>query len=276
MEENNKKQKLSRVDRMPRGLTPLNDFAYDPNDLTSTDGIIFRREDIPSDVLDKTQNLSSNDIFQDGNKTFTLKRVVKDDKTEKDGLGEFCKSTVQGSIQAIAVKVVTGALVVVLCGLGINLGTSSNSTSNQPTINKSNGSTQSSENTNNNSKNNSSNKKANNSSEPNLNNSSDKETTIVSNKDKEATYNSQNGNDSNSTNTQTNTQNSQTANNNSTENNSSTNSNTNASQDTQKNSQNSQSAETDVSSQTNNNTTSDSSSQTNQSNSSSNSSDNAE
>ena len=275
MEENNKKQKLSRVDRMPRGLTPLNDFAYDPNDLTSTDGIIFRREDIPSDVLDKTQNLSSNDIFQDGNKTFTLKRVVKDDKTEKDGLGEFCKSTVQGSIQAIAVKVVTGALVVVLCGLGINLGTSSNSTSNQPTINKSNGSTQSSENTNNNSKNNSSNKKANNSSEPNLNNSSDKET-IVSNKDKEATYNSQNGNDSNSTNTQTNTQNSQTANNNSTENNSSTNSNTNASQDTQKNSQNSQSAETDVSSQTNNNTTSDSSSQTNQSNSSSNSSDNAE
>ena len=275
MKENNKKQKLSRVDRMPRGLTPLNDFAYDPNDLTSTDGIIFRREDIPSDVLDKTQNLSSNDIFQDGNKTFTLKRVVKDDKTEKDGLGEFCKSTVQGSIQAIAVKVVTGALVVVLCGLGINLGTSSNSTSNQPTINKSNGSTQSSENTNNNSKNNSSNKKANNSSEPNLNNSSDKET-IVSNKDKEATYNSQNGNDSNSTNTQTNTQNSQTANNNSTENNSSTNSNTNASQDTQKNSQNSQSAETDVSSQTNNNTTSDSSSQTNQSNSSSNSSDNAE
>lgn len=275
MEENNKKQKLSRVDRMPRGLTPLNDFAYDPNDLTSTDGIIFRREDIPSDVLDKTQNLSSNDIFQDGNKTFTLKRVVKDDKTEKDGLGEFCKSTVQGSIQAIAVKVVTGALVVVLCGLGINLGTSSNSTSNQPTINKSNGSTQSSENTNNNSKNNSSNKKANNSSEPNLNNSSDKET-IVSNKDKEATYNSQNGNDSNSTNTQTNTQNSQTANNNSTENNSSTNSNTNASQDTQKDSQNSQSAETDVSSQTNNNTTSDSSSQTNQSNSSSNSSDNAE
>ena len=275
MEENNKKQKLSRVDRMPRGLTPLNDFAYDPNDLTSTDGIIFRREDIPSDVLDKTQNLSSNDIFQDGNKTFTLKRVVKDDKTEKDGLGEFCKSTVQGSIQAIAVKVVTGALVVVLCGLGINLGTSSNSTSNQPTINKSNGSTQSSENTNNNSKNNSSNKKANNSSEPNLNNSSDKET-IVSNKDKEATYNSQNGNDSNSTNTQTNTQNSQTANNNSTENNSSTNSNTNASQDTQKDSQNSQSTETDVSSQTNNNTTSDSSSQTNQSNSSSNSSDNAE
>ena len=275
MEENNKKQKLSRVDRMPRGLTPLNDFAYDPNDLTSTDGIIFRREDIPSDVLDKTQNLSSNDIFQDGNKTFTLKRVVKDDKTEKDGLGEFCKSTVQGSIQAIAVKVVTGALVVVLCGLGINLGTSSNSTSNQPTINKSNGSTQSSENTNNNSKNNSSNKKANNSSEPNLNNSSDKET-IVSNKDKEATYNSQNGNDSNSTNTQINTQNSQTANNNSTENNSSTNSNTNASQDTQKDSQNSQSTETDVSSQTNNNTTSDSSSQTNQSNSSSNSSDNAE
>lgn len=275
MEENNKKQKLSRVDRMPRGLTPLNDFAYDPDDLTSTDGIVFRREDIPSDVLDETQNLSSNDIFQDGNKTFTLKRVVKDDKTEKDGLGEFCKSTVQGSIQAIAVKVVTGALVVVLCGLGINLGTSSNSTSNQPTINKSNGSTQSSENTNNNSKNNSSNKKANNSSEPNLNNSSDKET-IVSNKDKEATYNSQNGNDSNSTNTQTNTQNSQTANNNSTENNSSTNSNTNASQDTQKDSQNSQSAETDVSSQTNNNTTSDSSSQTNQSNSSSNSSDNAE
>ena len=275
MEENNKKQKLSRVDRMPRGLTPLNDFAYDPNDLTSTDGIVFRREDIPSDVLDKTQNLSSNDIFQDGNKTFTLKRVVKDDKTEKDGLGEFCKSTVQGSIQAIAVKVVTGALVVVLCGLGINLGTSSNSTSNQPTINKSNGSTQSSENTNNNSKNNSSNKKANNSSEPNLNNSSDKET-IVSNKDKEATYNSQNGNDSNSTNTQTNTQNSQTANNNSTENNSSTNSNKNTSQDTQKDSQNSQNTETDASSQTNNNTTSDSSSQTNQSNSSSNSSDNAE
>ena len=275
MEENNKKQKLSRVDRMPRGLTPLNDFAYDPDDLTSTGGIIFRREDIPSDVLNETQNLSSNDIIQDGNKAFTLKRVVKDEKAEKDGLGEFCKSTVQGSIQAIAVKVVTGALVVVLCGLGINLGTSSNSTSNQPTINKSNGSTQSSENTNNNSKNNSSNKKANNSSEPNLNNSSDKET-IVSNKDKEATYNSQNGNDSNSTNTQTNTQNSQTANNNSTENNSSTNSNKNTSQDTQKDSQNSQNTETDASSQTNNNTTSDSSSQTNQSNSSSNSSDNAE
>lgn len=275
MEENNKKQKLSRVDRMPRGLTPLNDFTYDPDDLTSTDGIIFRREDIPSDVLDETQNLSSNDIIQDGNKTFTLKRVVKNDKTEKDGLGEFCKSTVQGSIQAIAVKVVTGALIVVLCGLGINLGTSSNSASSQPTINKSNESTQSSGNTKNNSKNNSSEKKVNDSFGPDLNNNSDKET-IISNKDKESTSNSQNGNDSNSTNTQTNTQNSQTANNNSTENNSSTNSNTNTSQDTQKDSQNSQSTETDASSQTNNNIPSDSSSQTNQSNSSSNSNDNPE
>lgn len=268
--ENNKKQKLSRVDRRPRGLTPLNDSAYDPNDLTSSDEIIFRREDIPSDILNKDQNMPSNDIIQDGNKTFALKRVVKDNKTEKDGLGEFCKSTVQGSIQAIAVKVVTGALLVTLCGLGINLGTSTNSSNSQPTVNKSSQFSKSAEN---NGKNNTNNKKAKNSSSSDLNSSDSNKESNIPIKEKDTTSNIQNEDNS----TTTSTQSSQTSNDSSTENNESTNSNTNTSSNTTQNTQeNNQDIKTDTSSQTNSNTTTDSSSQTNQGNSNPNISDKTE
>lgn len=262
---NNKKQKLSRVDRRPRGLTPLNDSVFDPNDLTSSDEIIFRREDIPSDVLNENQATSSNNIIQDGNKTFTLKRIVKDDKTEKDGLGEFCKSTVQGSIQAIAVKVVTGALLVALCGLGINLGTSTNSSSTQPTVDKS---SQSSKSTETNGKNNTNNKKANNS----FSSDSNKESNIPI-KENDTTSNIQNEDNSNASDAQ----NSQTSNDTSIENNENANNNTNTSSNTTQNSQeNNQDIKTDTSSQTNSNTPTDSSSQTNQNNSSSNTNDNTE
>lgn len=83
------------------------------------------------DIPNKYQE--DGDIIEDHGEQFTLKRVVKEDSQNKDGLGAFCKSTVQGSIQAIAVKVVTGALVLGLCGLGINLGTSSNASNTQQT-----------------------------------------------------------------------------------------------------------------------------------------------
>lgn len=83
------------------------------------------------DISNKYQE--DGDIIEDHGEQFSLKRVVKEDSQNKDGLGAFCKSTVQGSIQAIAVKVVTGALVLGLCGLGINLGTSSNASNTQQT-----------------------------------------------------------------------------------------------------------------------------------------------